>query len=454
MKYFLFALCMLLCCVFGCNRDNSSQQTGNDISVKTTLFATIGTDEKPQSAAPSTGVGMHAPLEAQFQPLFSRLGGGVAYSAESNGKVYVVHNGKRGKEYANIGSLAISPDGSRIAYGALVDGKWCMVIDGREGAFFNTVKVPLFSQDGKHLAYQAMSGEKWHLVVDDKLNAGTATRILDHIFSGDSTRIAYIDDADDKNNGRLVISDLAFSKQSVVAAKVSRMFVNKDITQIAAVSINNDKQNVVESAFDRPDSVKIGPPFDQIMQIGYGSDGALVGYAAEKGGSQFIFYNGKEIAMPDGGSVTEPPVIRSEQKGFGALVSVNDKAFLYQYPVSDVANMKDYEATENLVYDKFGVAFAYAALKGKFWFVVANGVEGPAFDRVVSPRFSPDGNRVVYRARKDGKRFVVVADKIGKTIKTYQTYDQVFEVQFSRDGKSFGYGVKDGQKLIWKVERL
>jgi len=86
--------------------------------------------------------------------------------------------------------------------------------------------------------------------------------------------------------------------------------------------------------------------------------------------------------------------------------------------------------------------------------VVANGKEGPALDRVVSPVFSPDGKFLLYRARKDGKRFVVVADANGKTLRQYPAYEQVFQPVFTADGKSVAYGVKDGNKLIWKVEKL
>lgn len=97
---------------------------------------------------------------------------------------------------------------------------------------------------------------------------------------------------------------------------------------------------------------------------------------------------------------------------------------------------------------------AYAARIGERWFVVVNGKEGPAFDRVVSPVFSPDCRKLVYRARKDGRRFVVVADKNGKTIRQHSAYEQVFQPVFTSDGTSVAYGVKDGQKLIWKVEKL
>jgi len=60
----------------------------------------------------------------------------------------------------------------------------------------------------------------------------------------------------------------------------------------------------------------------------------------------------------------------------------------------------------------------------------------------------------VYRARQDNKRFVVVADTNGTILKRHQGYDQVFETVFTADGKSVAYGVKDGNQIVWKVEKL
>lgn len=45
-------------------------------------------------------------------------------------------------------------------------------------------------------------------------------------------------------------------------------------------------------------------------------------------------------------------------------------------------------------------------------------------------------------------------DTGGKILKTHPAYEQVFDVQFTADGKSVAYGVKDGNKLKWVVEVL
>lgn len=70
----------------------------------------------------------------------------------------------------------------------------------------------------------------------------------------------------------------------------------------------------------------------------------------------------------------------------------------------------------------------------------------------VGPQFSPDGARQIYRARKDGKRFVVVADANGTTIDQQPDYDMGWQPVITTDGKSIAYCVKIGKELWWKVE--
>ena len=50
--------------------------------------------------------------------------------------------------------------------------------------------------------------------------------------------------------------------------------------------------------------------------------------------------------------------------------------------------------------------------------------------------------------------FFVVADASGKTIRQHPAYGQVLQPVFTADGKSVAYGVKDGNRLIWIVEKL
>jgi hypothetical protein len=328
-----------------------------------------------------------------------------------------------------------------------------MVIDGNEGAPYSTVKSPLFSPDGKHVAYQAMSGEKWFLVVDGTPNAGTGTRILTHAFSGDSAKIAYIDDADDKNRGRLVISDLFFSRQTVVSPGISRMIVNQGGSQIAAITQRGSNQYVISCSFDRPNAVTSGLPYRAVNNLVFAPDGSnILAYSAERDNGQVIVFSGREEPLP--GNMVGIPAIRTDLKGVGTIIVKGSQVYFHSCFIDDGKNGQGYDEAEGLTFGAESGLHAYTARKGNSWFVVANGVEGTGFDRVVSPKFSLNGKYLVYRARKDGKRFVVVAKKSGKIIKQLPAYDQIFDVEFTADGKSIGYGVKDGKKLMWRVDRL
>lgn len=328
-----------------------------------------------------------------------------------------------------------------------------MVVDGKPGEPFSAVRRPLFSPDGAHLAYEAMAGELWHLVVDGRPNAGTATRYLGHEFSGDSSRIAYIDDADERGEGRLVVADLAFATHTVVAEGVSGAVSNDERSRVAAVSRVDGRQRVIAFRFDDPDMAKWWPLYDAVHGVTFGLDGVSVAYVAERSGEHLVVLDEKEAPLPPGEALVGPPVVRPDRRAVAALVASGGSVVLRHF-FDGAQGEARYEEAEGLVYDDGGRSHAFAARRGSSWFVVVNGREGPPFDRVVTPVFSPDGKAVVYRARKDGMRFVVVADTKGKTRGHHRSYEQVFPVLFTADGKSAAYGIKDGKQLAWKVEAL
>jgi len=438
------AACCVCLCISAC-KSRDSDRTGAGlpapaaVSDKPTVLADL-LDPTPPAAG------------AEF--IFAERGGGVAYVAEVNGRFRVVHNGRAGNPYAAVGTIVLSPDGRRVAYGALVDGKWRMVVDGREGASFGAVESPVFSPDGLHVAYQAKAGETWHLVVDTTVNGGTRTRYAKHEFSGDSSRIVFVEDADDEDWGRLVVSDLAFKKQTIVHARVSSVLLNADGSRVAAVSAAGERQRVVTFGIDKPNQARWGPVHDAVYNLAFGWDGVSLAYVAERNGEWFVVLDDKEERLPPGDELITLPVVRPDKRGFGALVISSGSVLLRQFFVEGGEGEASYQGAGGLVFGSDGRSHAYVAEKDEKWFIVANGKEGPPFDRVVSPMFSPDGKYLVYRARKDGKRFVVMADTNGKTIRQHPAYEQVFPVRFTADGKSIAYGVKDGRQLAWKVEPL
>lgn len=424
------------------------------VADKPAILATIKDDEEPPAIKPAAGPEAQASTSSIQGVLFAGNGGGVAYTAEKDGKSYVVHNGKPGSLYKALGSVVLSPDGSRIAYGAVVDDKYCMVVDGEAGEPFREVGDPLFSPDGRHVVYRAMKDDVWHLVVDTTVNKGSKTRYRTPQFSGDSVSIIYIDNIDETDHGRLVVCDINFNKERIIDSGVTSFGLNSDKSAVAAIARGKEnKERIIQFNFAKPDAVMKGVEYDKVLRSVFAPAGTDLAYFGERRGKIYGVFNGQEEILPEG--VTPgATVINQANKSVGVLMSENNTVYLHQMFRNSGRVGTAYDEAEWLVYSSDGAISAFAARKGRRWSVVVNGTEGPKFDRVVTPKFSPDGKYLVYRARKEGKRFVVIADASGKVLRQHPAYEQVFDVQFTSDGRSVAYGVKDGNKLIWKVEKL
>jgi hypothetical protein len=209
---------------------------------------------------------------------------------------------------------------------------------------------------------------------------------------------------------------------------------------------------VISFAFDEPAQVRVGPVQENVYGLSFGPDGSSVTYRAARSGKGFVVLDVREAPFGADGVVDQ--AIRPGGKALGALVASGAAVRFHEYFADEARDEGSWDEADGLVYSADGRFHACAARRGANWLLVVNGKEGPPFDRVVSPQFSPDGKLVVYRAREGGKRFVVVADTSGKTIRRHPAYEQVFPVLFTADGKSVAYGVKDGRQLAWKVEPL
>lgn len=435
-------------------REALPSTAGNEVLATTTLLATISDKESPAKLNAPSG---HGPAPAQnpdFEITFNERGTGVAYVAESMGKSYVVHNGRPGKTYKSIGAIALSPDGHRVAYSALNDDdSWRVVTDMREDKIFYHLGEPVFSPDGNHIAYTANINNRWHIIVDNNMNAGSDAGYDKPVFSADSSKIAYTEIIGD-NRKRLFVSDLRFTKQRIIENVASPININSQKTKIAVVVAKGISSRVVSLSFDKPDAVTESIQYDDIDMPVFGNDGIGLAFITGKAqGGLFLVLNGTEDRLPPG-SPAGVPVISPDGKAVGIILTYDEGFFFHQAFHGSESAEKKYEEAAYLVYSGDGRKHAYAARRDQNWFVVVNGKEGPAFDRVVMPVFSPDGSKLIYRVRKDGKRFVVVADSSGKIIRKHPSYEQVFQPVFTSDGKSVAYGVKDGRKLIWKVEKL
>ncbi len=442
---------VLLASTPACRRGAEAEGKGRAAPIAPAGAAGSGRSIRLATVDPADEPGPSAP---PLRVVFAEQGAGVAYVAARAGELRVVHGGRAGRAVAAVDQIAMSPDGRRIAYSAEVDGRWRMVIDDAVGAESTAVGAPVFSPDGRHVAYRATAGEDGRLVVDAKEGPSRKELVGEPAFGAGSDQVAWVERIAAGAPARLVVSDLPLARSAVRLTGVVEMVVNDGRTRIAAVVQDGAKRRVATLGFSPQGPVATDAPYDEVSMPAFGAGGASLAYVAERGGRRFLVLDGKEEALPEG-TVAGQPSIRGDGGRAGVMLAAADGQGRYEAfaPEGERSTVR-YDEAADLTYAPSGGASAFCARRGASWFVVAGGKEGPPFDRVVTPLFGPDGKHVVYRARKDGKRFVVIADAEGRTIRQLPPYEQVFPVQLAKDGQSIGYGVKDGPELAWKVEPL
>ncbi|HAS53681.1 MAG TPA: hypothetical protein DCS42_05880 [Nitrospiraceae bacterium] len=391
-----------------------------------------------------------------FQIDFSAQGEGVAFVQESAGKVRVVLNGKTGNFYQSIGTMIISPDGRRVAYNAFDGDKWRIVIDEKEYPAEGEIGSPVFSPDSRHVAYESRVDNSWRIIIDeDKYLQGQPDYFYhDKFFSSDSKNIITVESTEHNGNiYRVAVSSLTLKQLSVINVQGKNLGFNKEKTMMAFIEEKKGKQRLAICDVGRLDDVKYSSLYDHIIRYVFIEASDAIVYIAERAKKRYLVMHGTEVEIPNADMI-EHLTARPDKDAAVLIMNSHDGSYLYQSERNKSTKGKVYEEITHLIYSKDASSHVCVAKKRNKVFIVVNGKEGPALDMVVSPIFSPDEKFLVYRARKDGKRFVVVADTRGKTITQQPSYEQVFQPVFTADGKSVAYGVKDGNKLIWKVEKL
>lgn len=401
-------------------------------------------------------------MKPQELIVFNEWGRGVAYVSVNGTKEQVIHNGKHGNIYTGISKLSISPDGQRVSYSCMLGEKQRLVIDNVPTQIFDLAWEPVYSPDSRHVAYYADSLGTTRLVLDGKIIEENVAFKSNSLFTKDSSKVVYHMIANNDQGAVLVIYDIASGNKTYKEIMVTPIVMSNSTNRIIAAVKEGDRQRVIDFLVSKPDEVHASGLYAAVGDMSVGIDGKSVAFIAVKGNSRYLVVNGKETRLPVDMLIVAAPVLRPDLKGAGVILTStsdrhNKRYILFQTVQSDGSHTKQYEQMKELVYgmdSKGSVSSAFVVKKGEKWLVVLNGKEGPDFDMVVTPMFSPDGSKLVYRARRGDKRLVVIVDVAGNTTRYLTEYDMVFMTVFTDDGKSVGYGVKERNQLIWKVDKL
>jgi hypothetical protein len=387
----------------------------------------------------------------QVEGFVNASGTGGVFVIRSGSTARLVHGRTASPPFPGIDLVTLSADGRNVAYAVPAEGgKVSVVLDGKPGQPFDEVGDLAFTRDGR-LAYRARTGERWRLFVDRA--AGEERAFVGEVRIGrDGTTVFAAERASATSPFAIAAYDAQLRRTVAKELAADELYLAPAATMAAAVAVKGDQRKVSVLPLSEPGPAREGPAVDELLGVTFDPSGAHAIYAAHRAGELVLVLDDRVEVLP-APTMVETPVLAPGGKAVG-VVLVTDMAFFHLAFAPLAAPPKRYDGVTDVTFSPDGSRHAYAAEEQGRGRVVVNGAEGPVFDRVVEPRFSPDGASLVYRARQEGKRFLVVADGEGKAHRRLPDHEQVFQPSFAPDGASVGYGVKDGPRLVWKVEKL
>lgn len=179
---------------------------------------------------------------------------------------------------------------------------------------------------------------------------------------------------------------------------------NRDGSKLAYAAKLRDKWFIVIADEKGPAFDKVGPPI-------FSPDGSRLAYAAEKTPKEFLVVDGQKgeefndisspVFSPDGNTLA---FVARPIGSKNAVLFIGDKKVAEHPIISDVTFSPNGK-------------LAYAAGHFNHMSMIFGDKQGPQFETVIAPTFSPDGTQVAYLALKSGifktKMFVVSGDDRG-----------------------------------------
>lgn len=360
-------------------------------------------------------------------------------------------NGKMSPLFDDARGAVFGTGQSGCAFVVRKGGKECVVSDGREGALYDAVDRVIITPGGR-VVYEAKRGDKWLLVSGTKERELRAALSASPLISPDGKRLAFVEQHNGAGKVGLRVCTLDLNECANGKEYQSIGMVKNDAsrTRLAYPVARDGKSAVVTLDLNQPGVAESESRwYEKISAFNLSDNGTHLAFLAVQGGKKVMVKDGVETGAPPCSSVFDLVVSRAGKTLQTGLVEGKVVAYLDGERIG-----KAYDGINDPHFSADGSKIVSVAESRGKNFVVVNGVEGPPHDKVVTPRFTPDDSRVVYRARTNGERFAVVADLQGRTVREHPHYEAVWELTFSPNGQSVGYGIRKGQELWWKVEKL
>lgn len=395
-----------------------------------------------------------APYDRLGNPVFSPDGRRLGYRAQRGEARFVVVDAQSGPPWHRVSAPVFSPDSRHVAYWARDPGKEFIVHDREPGPRTEGVGLPVFSPGGK-LAYRVSDGSRWRVMVDGTAGpsfdaigtfsinpSGRANDLADLVFSTQGT-LAYA--ARRGDDWHLVRDHISGEPYQHVGLPV----FSPDGGRLAFRARRNDREFVVLD--DEP-----GPAFEFVGNPVFSPDGARIAYWASEADTEFVMHGerrGPAIAAP--GRVGAPVF---DHAGTAPVYRVRDVPEANTGAVTSERVMRGAEAVaaidgaQGVVLNRLTGELAWWEQDGAIARVVLAGhraregwTEGD-----LGPRhalvFSPDGRRLAHGAGGDGREVIRIGDGEGPA------FDEVGDPVFSPSGDRIAYRARLGEVWLPIVE--
>jgi Tol biopolymer transport system component len=322
-------------------------------------------------------------------------------------------------------SLEISPDYKRMAYVADQGDGWFAVVDGIKSSIYTKFDCPdngcpytkfIFSADSKRIAYDAQQDDRSFMVVDGKEEKSYAS-VGGQVFSPDGKRIAYL-----ASQGKLsfVVLDGKEGKKYRRIGGFSLGF-SPDSQHIAYVAQSGKKWHVVVDG-------KEVSTYDEINEPAFCSifspDSKRIAYAAKRSNQWFVVLDGKELTPYD---QAISPCFSPDSKRIAYLAVRSNRQFI-------VVDEKE-SAMEANCCASFSPDSKRITYTSRSKIVVDDKVVNPDYSQLSSFGsliFSPDSNRVAYKAWLKGENSIIVDDLVGPWFSSAGISEPIFSLDSKR----------------------
>lgn len=342
--------------------------------------------------------GKQVGTEFDFTADFSFAPTGAAYKfvGVKAGKKCFVFNGTAEEFHDDIDEFkfAFSQDGKHYVYVARDGGNWRVFIDGKASREYDEVKSIVLKPDGKQIAYAVRKGETWFIVNGGSEISGKWDFADVHGFSPDGKQLAYSFATNQKCT--LVAGEKKFEGiDSVEWFTYGPIQVSSDF---AFFCWRNTEEYVVTGTSE----VKLKKHGTGLQ---YSPDGRKLIYRLSEGTRMSIMFGENESEEFD---VIEDKYAVSPDSKSIAFSAYSNKT---HYMIAGNKKIGPYQGTKLPTFNSDGKKFAFVAeLPLMKEMIVCGGKKSEIFDGIYALAFNKDGSKLAFGALKNNELWWKVMD--------------------------------------------